>query len=100
MPDPAHPDSHAETIYTVEMLERITQLSRERIVLYHRRGLVSSLPPGPRGELVFDETAVHRLSRMAFFISRYDLDDEAVGMLAALIDELERLREQVRFLRR
>jgi hypothetical protein len=83
--------------YSIEMVEQITHLERERIVLYQHYGLVRAVPEG--GALRFDEAAVLRLRRLAFLLSEYQLNEAGLRHFAALLDEVEHLRNEVRFLR-
>jgi len=91
------PDNTGSPVYSIETVVQITHLDRERIVLYQQHGLVTAVPGMP--ELSFDEQAVHRLRRIAFLLSEYGLNEAGVHHFAALLDEVERLRNEVRFLR-
>jgi len=84
-------------LYSLEMVEQITHLERERIVLYQHYGLVRAIPEG--GALRFDEAAILRLRRLAFLMSEYQLNEAGLRHFAALLDEVEHLRDEVRFLR-
>jgi len=83
--------------YSIEMVEQITHLERERIVLYQHYGLIRAVPEG--GTLRFDEAAVLRLRHLAYLLSEYEINEPGLRHFAALLDEVERLREEVRFLR-
>lgn len=86
--------------YSIEMVEKITHISRDRIVLYYHHGLVSPAQKAPDEEkLVFDDVAIHKLRRIAFLLSEYGINPEGLKAFASLINEVERLREEVRFLR-
>jgi hypothetical protein len=84
-------------VYSIEMVAEITHLERERIVLFQQRGLVRAVvtEPEPR----FDDEAVLRLRRLAFLLAEYHLDEAGLRQFTALLDEVERLRTEVRFLR-
>jgi DNA-binding transcriptional MerR regulator len=98
---PAHPSGEVfePGYYTLEAVERITRISRERIVLYSKSGLVSPTQTAAEAELVFDDEAIHRLRQIAFLLTEYGINHEGLRMLSALLAEVERLREEVRFLR-
>jgi DNA-binding transcriptional MerR regulator len=87
-------------VYTIETLERITRISRDRIILYYRFGLVSPAPHAGERDLAFDEKAIHQLRRIAFLVSEYGINQEGLKMVSSLLEEVEKLREEVRFLRR
>jgi hypothetical protein len=97
-PPPA--DLPGDNIYSIETLAQVTHLSHDRIVLYLHHGLIQATP-GPSGdaEVTFDETTVLRLRRITFLHSEYGLNDTGLRHFAALLDEVDRLREEVRFLR-
>jgi len=85
--------------YTLETVERITHISKDRIVLYYRYGLVSPVQPVREPELVFDDEAIHKLRRIAFLLSEYGINHDGLRVFSSLLNEVERLREEVRFLR-
>jgi hypothetical protein len=83
--------------YSIETVAQITHLERDRIVLFQRHGLVRAVATEP--EPRFDDAAVLRLRHLAFLLTEYQLDDAALRHFAELLDELEQLRAEVRFLR-
>jgi len=87
------------TIYTIETVERITHISRDKIVIYYQYGLISPAKRDEQDNLFFDDEAIHKLRRIAFLLSEYGINHDGLRMFSALINELERLREEVRFLR-
>jgi len=90
--------SGSPVVYTIETIAKITHISRDRIVLYYQHGLVS--PVQAKGKQVFfDEAAVHRLRRIAFVLSEYGINHQGLREFISLVDEVEQLREEVRFLR-
>jgi MerR HTH family regulatory protein len=93
------PPDVAGAEYTVETVARITRIPEEEIIIFVRAGYVSPLPSGNQADLLFDEEAVHQLRRLAFLLSEYGINRDGLRMISALIDEVERLREEVRFLR-
>jgi DNA-binding transcriptional MerR regulator len=85
--------------YTIEMVARITRIPEEQIAVYWHSGFVSPVEQSERSEPVFDEQAIHRLRRIAFLLSEYGINREGLTMISELLSEVERLREEVRFLR-
>ncbi len=92
-------ESEPNAIYTLETVERITHISKDRIVLYYRHGLVSPIQAGGETDLVFDDEAIHKLRRIAFLLSEYGINQDGLRAFSSLLNEVERLREEVRFLR-
>jgi hypothetical protein len=93
---PANPPG--DEVYSIETLAQVTHLSHDRIVLYLRHGLIRAAP-GASDEPTFDESAVLRLRRITFLHAEYGLNDAGLHHFATLLDEVDRLREEVRFLR-
>ena len=91
------PSPEDSQLYSIETVEQITHLERERIVLYQHYGLVRAVPEGDA--LRFDDAALLRLRRLAFLLSEYQLNEAGLRHFASLLDEVERLRDEVRFLR-
>jgi len=87
------------TVYTIETVESITHISRDEITLYYKYGLVSTIQVPDKTDLLFDDEAIHRLRRIAFLLSEYGVNHNGLKMVTALMDEVEKLREEVRFLR-
>ena len=90
-------DPHA--VYAIETVEKITHISRDRIILYYQHGLVSPVQTTGESNLLFDDQAIHKLRSIAFLLSEYEINQNGLRMVSALINEVERLREEVRFLR-
>ena len=101
MPNPSSEprDDTSGELYSIETVERITHISRDRILIFEQRGLIRPAAV-QAGEPRFDDAALLRLRRLALLLSEYGLNDEGLQHVAALIDEVERLREEIRFLRR
>jgi DNA-binding transcriptional MerR regulator len=102
--NPDHPGDEFESeptgIHTLETVEKITHISRDEIILYYRHGLVSPLKTTEEEELIFDDAAIHQLRRIAFLLSEYGINQDGLRMFSSLIGEVERLREEARFLRK
>jgi DNA-binding transcriptional MerR regulator len=94
------PSNSTGTVYTIETVARITRISPDRIVFYHEHGLVPIQRAPGRDDLLFDDEAIHQLRRVAYLASEFGLDHRALKMVTSLLHQLERLREEVRFLRK
>jgi DNA-binding transcriptional MerR regulator len=97
MSAPTNPADSGDEVYSIETVEQITHLTRDRIVLYQRYGLIRPVPGAD--DLMFDEDAILRLRRIAFLLSEYQLNEAGLRHFTSLLDEVERLRDEVRFLR-
>jgi DNA-binding transcriptional MerR regulator len=94
----SEPSLHGAS-YTIDVVARITHIPEDEIVVYYRSGFVTPIEAHDEKRLVFDERAVLQLRRIAFLLSEYQINREGLKMVAGLLDEVERLREEVRFLR-
>ena len=92
-------DDTSGELYTIETVERITHISRDRILVYQQYGIITAAASVPPEEPCFDDEAVHKLRRIALLLSEYGVNEKGVLALSSLIDEVERLREEIRFLR-
>jgi len=86
-------------LYTIETVERITHISKDRILVYQQYGIITAVSSAPPEEPRFDDEAVHKLRRISLLLSEYGVNEKGVLALSALIDEVERLRKEIRFLR-
>ena len=91
-------ETGTNAVYTIETVEQITHISKDRIVLYYQHGLISPVSKAKR-KVLFDEEAVHKLRQIAFLLSEYEINHQGLKRFLSLVDEVERLREEVRFLR-
>ena len=100
---PTNPSEHRDDttgeLYTIETVERITHISRDRILIFQQRGIIRAATASA-GEPRFDDATIHRLRRLSLLLSEYNLNEKGLQHFAALLDEVERLREEIRFLRR
>lgn len=89
-PDPHH-------IHPLEVVIRMTGSSRRKIVFYCRKGIVSSV--GEETELHFDENAVMRLRHIEMLRQQHRMNWAAIHTIVNLLEEVENLREELRFRR-
>jgi hypothetical protein len=93
-------DDTSSELYTLETVERITRISKDRILVYYRYGIVKAAATEPPDDPRFDDEAVHKLRRIAVLLTEYGVNEKGVLALSSLLDEVERLREELRFLRK
>ena len=90
----------AEDVYSIETVGHITQLPRHRIAVYCRHGLISPVTAPERDGWWFDHEAIRVLRRIEYLRVDYDLNLAGLRVISELFREVERLREEVRALRR
>lgn len=87
-PDPQH-------IHPLEVVIRMTGSSRRKIIFYCRKGIVS--PVTEQDAWHFDEDGVMRLRHIEMMRQQHGMNWAAIQTIAGLLDEVERLREELRF---
>ncbi len=93
-------DPAPEDVYSIETVVHLTRASRHQIAVYCRHGLISpgSLPE--REGWRFDPEAIRRIRQLEALREDYRMNLAALRVTARLLEEVERLREEVRGLRR
>lgn len=91
-PDPA-------TLYTLEEVVRLTHLPRRQIVRYCQCGLVAPVAAPEVGGWIFNDEGLRRLRRIEALRQHYDVNLTALRLIMELLDEVERLRQELRFRR-
>ena len=92
-------DSRETAFYTIETLVQVTGVEVARVRLYHESGLIHPAGARETGEQVFDDEAVYRLRRIEFLREEQGVSLEGVRIIFELMNEVHRLREEMRFLR-
>jgi DNA-binding transcriptional MerR regulator len=96
--DPMGPpvfDGDADTVYTVDVLARLSGVASDTILLYHERGLLQSVPsasPPP----CFDDDSIRRLRRLESVRETGGMNLAGLCLVGQLLDEIEELRDQLR----
>jgi len=89
-PDPHH-------LHPLEVVVRMTGSSRRKIIFYCRKGIVA--PADSSGSWHFDEESVIRLRHIETLRQRHRMNWAAICTIIDLLDEVEALREELRFRR-
>ena len=88
-----------QDVYSIEAVVHITQTPRHLIAVYCRHGLIAPIAPPEREGWQFDDEAIRELRRIESLRAEFSLELPALRMVVELRREIERLREEVRFLR-
>ena len=89
-----------ENVYSIEQAAHLAQVSRRLIAVYFRYGLVSPAADPDLGGWYFDDEAIRTLRQIERLRNSLGLSLMAVKLVFDLKHELERLRQELRFLRR
>jgi DNA-binding transcriptional MerR regulator len=83
------------SLYTVETTARIAGVHPDKILLYLERGL---LAPVDR-ESHFDDASIRALRRIEYLHTYRDINLTGTRIILDLLDQVERLSQELRFLR-
>ena len=89
-----------DEVSSIETVAHLTQTPRHQIAVYYRHGLISPVAAPGQDGWWFDLEAIRELRRIGRLRIDYDLDLPALRVISGLFREVERLREEVRELRR
>ena len=87
-------------LYSIEAASRLARVPRRLIALYCQRELVSPVMDPDTGGWYFNDEGVRTLRRIEYLRTACDMNLTAIRMILSLTAEVERLREEVRNLRR
>jgi DNA-binding transcriptional MerR regulator len=92
------PDAY--TVYTIEVAAQLARVPRRLIVLYYKHGLVSPVTDPARSGWYFDIEAIRVVRQIEYLRSVCGLNLTGIKLVFGLMDEVERLRSELRFRRR
>ncbi len=90
------PESAADVGYTLDLVATVCGLTSQTLLLYHEEGLIQPAAGHAPEGYQFDEDTVHRLRQIEYLRNAYGLDLPAIKLTLDLIDEIERLRTELR----
>lgn len=86
-------------LYSLEAAAHLAGVPRRSILIYCRAGLVQPVLQQPYGVMAFTEEAIHTVRRIEHLRTVHHLDLAWVRTVFDLLDEVNRLRAELRFLR-
>jgi len=87
-------------LYSLDVAAHIAGVPRRSILIYCRVGLVRAVFQPPHGVMVFTEEAIHTVRRIEHVRAEHGPDLTLLKTLFDLIEEVEHLRTELRFLRK
>jgi len=84
--------------YGLDAAARLACVPRRHILIYCRFGLIRPTFQPPYGVMEFTEEAVYTVRRIEYLRTVHGLDVAWIKTMLELIDEVERLRAEIRFL--
>jgi MerR family transcriptional regulator, heat shock protein HspR len=86
-----------QTVYTIEVAAQMAQVPRRLIVLYYKHGLVFPVTDPTGSGWYFDDEAIRIVRRIEYLRSVCGLNLAGIKLVMALTEEVERLRNELRF---
>lgn len=86
-------------LYALDAAARLAGVPRRSLLVYCRAGLVRATLQAPHGIMAFTEEEIFVARRIEQLRTVHGLSLVWIKTLFALADEVDRLREEVRFLR-
>jgi len=86
-------------LYSLDATARLAGIPRRSVLVYCRAGLVRPVIQQPYGVIEFTEEAIYALRRVEYLRTVHGLDLTWIKTIFNLLDEVERLRAELRFLR-
>lgn len=87
-------------LYSLDATAHLAGVPRRSILIYCRAGLVRPVFQPPHGVMAFTEQAIYTVRRVEDVRAAHGLDVTSVKTMFDLLDEVEQLRAEVRFLRK
>lgn len=88
-----------DTLYPLDAAARLAEVSRHAILVYAKHGLVAPYID-EAGAYYFDDEAIRVLRRIQRLHIGYGLNLPGIKMVLELLNEVECLQAEIRFLRR
>ena len=88
-----------DVLYSLDATAHLAGVPRRSILIYCRAGLVRPVFQPPHGVMAFTEEAIYTVRRIEDVRAAHGLDVAWIKTMFDLLDEVERLRAEVRFLR-
>ena len=88
-----------DVLYSLDAAAHLAGVSRRSLLVYCRAGLVRPVLQPPYGVIAFTEEAIRSVRRIEELRTARDIDMALIKTLFELLDEVERLRAEVQFLR-
>ncbi|MFN0129265.1 MAG: MerR family transcriptional regulator [Verrucomicrobiales bacterium] len=88
-------DAESDATYSVDILARLSGVSSETILRYHERGLLRSIARTDEAPS-FDLDAMRRLRQLESLREAGDMSFAGLCLVSRLLDEIDRLRDELR----
>ena len=87
------------TLYSLDATAHLAGISRRAVLFYCRANVIEAIPRPPFGALYFRDEAIQTIRQMEVLRRRYGINMHGVRVIIDLMQEVERLRDEMRFLK-
>ena len=87
-------------LYSLDATAHLAGVSRRSLLVYCRAGLVRPVFQPPYGIMAFTEETIYTVRRVEHVRAVHGIDVAWIKTIIELLDEVERLRSEVRFFRK
>ena len=94
---PFEPD--AQRSYSLEMVARLAQVSRHRVAVYCRYGLIMPAADPLDQGWAFDASAIRTIRQLEVYRQHYGVNVIGARLMLHMMHEIEELRRELRFFR-
>jgi DNA-binding transcriptional MerR regulator len=88
-----------DVLYSLNAAAHLAGIPRRSILIFCRAGLIRPVVQPPYGVMEFTEEAIYTLRRIEYLRTVHGLDLAWLKTMFDLLDEVERLHAELRFLR-
>ncbi len=89
-----------DALYTLDIVAELTGVSSRTILHYQEQGLISPVAGGGSEAHRFNEEALRALRRIEHLRTHFDMNQAGLRLMLSLLDEVEKLRADLRARRR
>jgi predicted site-specific integrase-resolvase len=92
-------EPNPNVLYSLEATAHLARVPRRSVLIYCRAGLLRPVFQPPHGMMGFTEEAIYTIRRIEDVRAVHCMDVSCIKTMFDLLDEVERLRAEVRFFR-
>ena len=88
-----------DMLYSLDLTAHLAGVSRRSLLIYCRRGLVQAVFQPPNQMMTFTDQAIYRIRKVEHLRAIHDNDLAWINTVFVLLNEVEHLRSELRFVR-
>src|SRR5690349_6665859 len=88
-----------DAVYTLETAAHLAQVTRRAVLVYYKHGLISPAMDPQEAGYYFNNEAIRALQRIEFLRNDCGMNLRGMRIIMKLMDEVERLQNELRFRR-